>query len=185
MDKIEKIRQEIKQLRKLLEDHNYYLDNSEQALGYGLALDDIEKFLDTLSEEPDTPEFPETFEICLYDGRTPDKESCTKCSTTCSVRKEEPDKSLEGAAEKYRKESFKKSVMPQIDGPVSEYGGSIKDAFIAGWKCRDDQMLKDSVEGYINYYEDSGGILMAEAQVGCPYHVGDKVRIVVLKAEEE
>ncbi len=52
MDKIEKIRQKIKELRELLEDHNYYLDNSEQALGYGLALDDIGQFLDTLSEEP-------------------------------------------------------------------------------------------------------------------------------------
>ena len=53
MDKIARIRKKIKELRKLLEDHNYYLDNSEQALGYGLALGDIEKFLDTLSEEPD------------------------------------------------------------------------------------------------------------------------------------
>lgn len=52
MDKIEKIRQKIEQLRKLIDDHNYYLDNSEQALGYSAALDDIEKFLDTLSEEP-------------------------------------------------------------------------------------------------------------------------------------
>jgi len=51
MDKIEKIRQEIKELGELLEDHNYYLDNSEQALGYSAALDDIEKFLSTLESE--------------------------------------------------------------------------------------------------------------------------------------
>lgn len=49
---MDKIRQKIKELRELLDDHNYYLDNSEQALGYSAALDDIEKFLDTLSEEP-------------------------------------------------------------------------------------------------------------------------------------
>ena len=54
---------------------------------------------------------------------------------------------------------------------------------VANWQK--EQMLKDAVEGYVNYYEDSGGILMAEAQVGCPYHNGDKVRIVVLKEEEE
>lgn len=53
MDKIARIRQKIKELRELLEDHNYYLDNSEQALGYGLALDDIEKFLGSL--EPEEP----------------------------------------------------------------------------------------------------------------------------------
>lgn len=47
---------------------------------------------------------------------------------------EEPDKSLEEAAEEYRRESLKMSVMPQIDGPVCEYGGSIKGAFIAGAK---------------------------------------------------
>lgn len=46
------------------------------------------------------------------------------------------------------------------------------------------ELMKDAVEGYVNYYEDSGGILMAEAQVGCPYHNGDKVRIVILKEEE-
>ena len=53
-----------------------------------------------------------------------------------------------------------------------------------GMEEQKDQMMKDAVEGYVNYYEDSGGILMAEAQVGCPYHNGDKVRIVILKAEE-
>lgn len=47
MDKIARIRQKIKELRELIDDHNYYLDNPEQALGYGLALDDIEKLLDT------------------------------------------------------------------------------------------------------------------------------------------
>lgn len=53
---------------------------------------------------------------------------------------------------------------------------------VADWQK--EQMMKDAVEGYVNYYEDSGGILMAEAQVGCPYHNGQKVHIVVLKEEE-
>lgn len=53
MSNIEKIRQKIEWLRREIDDHNYYLDNSEQALGYSAALDEIEKFLDTLSEEPD------------------------------------------------------------------------------------------------------------------------------------
>ena len=45
-------------------------------------------------------------------------------------------------------------------------------------------MMKGAVEGYVNYYKDSGGILMAEAQVGCPYHNGDKVRIIIVKEDK-
>lgn len=45
---------------------------------------------------------------------------------------EQPMKGLEEAAEEYRRESYRKSVLPNIDGPMPEYGGSIKDAFIAG-----------------------------------------------------
>ena len=51
MDKIDKIRQEIEWLRREIDDHNYYLDNSEQALGYSAALDDIEKFIDSMPDE--------------------------------------------------------------------------------------------------------------------------------------
>ena len=53
-----------------------------------------------------------------------------------------------------------------------------------GRRLERQDMLKDAVEGYVNYYEDGGGILMAEAQVGCPYHNGDKVKIVIVKEEE-
>lgn len=53
-----------------------------------------------------------------------------------------------------------------------------------GRRLERQDLLKDAVEGYVNYYEDSGGILMAEAQVGCPYHNGDKVKIVIVKEEE-
>ena len=53
----------------------------------------------------------------------------------------------------------------------------------AGAEWMRERMMKDAVEGYVNYYEDSGGILMAEAQVGCPYHNGDKVRIIIVKED--
>ena len=52
-----------------------------------------------------------------------------------------------------------------------------------GYNLCKEQMMKEAVEGYVNYYEDSGGILMAEAQVGCPYHNGDKVRIIIVKED--
>ena len=49
----DKLKAEIERLRKLVVEDNYYLDNYEQALGYGLALDDMGQFFDTFSEEPD------------------------------------------------------------------------------------------------------------------------------------
>ncbi len=164
MDKIEKIRQKIKELRELLEDHNYYLDNSEQALGYSAALDDIEEFLDTLSEEPDKG----LEEAAKEYAEGPE---CTWVGTTA----------LE--------EAFKAGAKWQAEKCDEETSKLLyaerQTAYINGWDDYKEQMLKDAVEGYVNYYEDGGGILMAEAQVGCPYHVGDKVRLVVLKAEEE
>lgn len=56
-------------------------------------------------------------------------------------------------------------------------------AHLQGMEQQKSKMLEDAVDGYVNYYEDSGGILMAEAQVGCPYHNGDKVKIIVIKED--
>ena len=100
---------------------------------------------------------------------------------------EEPDKSLEEAAEELADEH---GFIKNPDCKPAKYSWqAVRDVFIeaakAGAEWQKEQMLKDSVEGYVNYYEDSGGILMAEAQVGCPYHNGDRVRIVVLKEEEK
>ena len=82
---------------------------------------------------------------------------------------------LNKAAEKY---SF------PFRGGRDIWKSDITNAFKAGAKWQKEQMMKAAVEGYVNYYEDSGGILMAEAQVGCPYHNGDKVRLIVLPMEE-
>lgn len=151
MGKIARIRQEIEQLRKLIDDHNYYLDNSEQALGYGLALDDIEKFLDTLSEEH--------------------------------------DKNLEEAAEEYGKAQYgrKASLLP--DRCRGCYAPIVY-AFITGAEWQKEQMLENAVEADVNTYKDpvlSCG--WAEFVVDMPSSeidkFGDKVRIIVLKAEEE
>ena len=86
MDKIEKIKDWVKKQKKeelarnsigVITGHTFFVDANE-----------LLSFLATLSEEPNIPEFPETFEICLYDGRTPEKEKCSECSSTCSVRDE-------------------------------------------------------------------------------------------------
>ena len=95
---------------------------------------------------------------------------------------EKPCKSLDEAAEEYRRESFKKSVMPQIDGPVGEYGGDIKSAFIAGAEWQKGQMLKDAVEGRVFMSFAPGHNQMVMADVDLPTNT--KVRIVVLKEEE-
>ena len=52
MSNIEQIKAEIERLKKLLEVSNYYLDNSQQALGYSFALDDFSAFIDSLPDEP-------------------------------------------------------------------------------------------------------------------------------------
>lgn len=60
---------------------------------------------------------------------------------------QEPDKNLEEAAEKYRRASCNAAMKPNIDGPIPEYGGNIKTAFIAGAQWMKEQMMNDAVEG--------------------------------------
>ena len=138
MDKIDNIRTEIEQLRRKVDDHNYYLDNSEQAVGYVNALLDIENFLDTLSEEL--------------------------------------DKSLEEAAEDYAR----------LDNEGVWKDGGKYNGFIAGANWQKSQMLKGAVEGEVI----TNGLYPYEPRIvapypNCPYAFGDKVRIVILKEEEE
>lgn len=59
MSNIEKIRQEIERLKKILEESTYYLDNSQQALGYSFALDDFKEFIDSLPEEKPSEDLEE------------------------------------------------------------------------------------------------------------------------------
>lgn len=49
------------------------------------------------------------------------------------------DKNLEEAAEKYRRASCNAAMKPNIDGPIPEYGGNVKTAFIAGAQWMENQ----------------------------------------------
>lgn len=49
------------------------------------------------------------------------------------------DKNLEEAAEKYRRASCNAAMKPNIDGSISEYGGNVKTAFIAGAQWMENQ----------------------------------------------
>ena len=98
-----------------------------------------------------------------------------------SLQQEQPEEpvndGLKEAAEKYTYGD----ISDGLKSYVKPVGDEIIKNFIAGAEWQKEQMMKEAVEGYVNYYEDSGGILMAEAQVGCPYHNGDKVRIIIVK----
>lgn len=201
MDKIARIRQEIKRQMKFYDEKEREVLNDPKQFTYALFYQGHQKMcakflslLDTLSGEPDKgleeemkrfidAHYHTRFDETLENGNDPltvfdfEDIACHFAEWGAEHLRDftkKIDKSLEEAAEEYRRESFKRSVTPQIDGPVGEYGGNIKSAFKAGWKCRDDQMpmpedtvlfqkgvaegrrleredmLKDAVEGTVN-----------------------------------
>lgn len=79
--------------------------------------------------------------------------------------------------------SFQEGAKWQKEQDDKELSEKIVAAYQLGLADKEKQMLNEAVEGFVNYYEDSGGILMAEAQVGCPYHNGDKVKIIIVKED--
>lgn len=96
---------------------------------------------------------------------------------------EEPDKSLEEAAEEYRRNSIKTIIVPNIDGPLNEYCGNVKGSFIAGANWQKEQMLKDAEETELYWDGDFLAIDLNMRELG--YSEKDKVRIIILKEEEE
>lgn len=56
------------------------------------------------------------------------------------VNRENNIQTLEEAAENYRRKSYNAEMIPPLDGPTNEYGGSVKDAFIAGAEWMENQM---------------------------------------------
>ena len=102
---------------------------------------------------------------------------------------QEPDKNLEEAAEKYRRASCNAAMKPNIDGPIPEYGGNVKTAFIAGAEWQTKQLMKDAIHYVVQDDLDSHG-----ASYNIPFiriginalkpkgiGVGDKVHIIIEK----
>lgn len=156
MDKIARLRQKIKELRELLDNHNYYLDNSEQALGYSAALDDIEKFLDTLLEEDALPCWKKVhtyteelregdMEKMLLDlsvGKGKRESKIALPDKVVDTLSEEPDKSLEEAAEQaYPSTTWK-------EGKIAEHITNLhcQKAFIAGAEWQKEHLKQQSDE---------------------------------------
>lgn len=163
MDKIEKIRQFVKELQQdfiSIQPKDCSLELIKSYAGYAY-LDKVLSFLDTLSEEP--------------------------------------DKSLEEAARRYAIPTYMKDVDENFLDEYP-YDPVAEKAFKAGVEWKESQMLKDAVEGeicgrvydHINVRFADGvckhlepkNISHIPADVS-KYNIGDKVRIVVLKAEEE
>lgn len=114
--------------------------------------------------------------------------------------KSEKDAFIAGA--EWQKEQFEKNRLVACDAQTREEyeretdfvdkfitenlrTPTFSDAINYGIAWQKEKMMEGAVEGYVNYYEDSGGILMAEARVGCPYHMGDKVKIIIVPEKED
>lgn len=133
MDKIEKIRQEIKRLRKEIKDDKDPLAPNQKA-GYLFALADMESFLNSLSEESgvDVTNFCKPID--------PGIAQCVADHWWEMLDGKEPDKSLEEAAEEYNE-----SMSWAWEAPNHPH----KSAFIAGAKWQKNQMMKEAKSEYI------------------------------------
>ena len=80
------------------EEKNIRVPLSDMRIVSGLPKETIlHKGVNVVQEQP----------VCLYDGGTPSKEKCGKCSTTCSVRVEQPVcEELEEEIKRYGKEEM-------------------------------------------------------------------------------
>ena len=61
------LREELQKLKNELKVGNYYLDNSEQAVGYENALNDFESLIDSLQQEQKPAEWSDTKELVFKD----------------------------------------------------------------------------------------------------------------------
>ena len=90
----------------------------------------------------------------------------------------------EEAAEEYEKEH----TYQRYDGGglTPEYDATLAETFIAGAELQKSQMLKDAVEATVMDFSSNQPRPQIDVRLDPhKYHTGDKVRIVVLKAEKE
>jgi len=167
--------------------------------GYFTGIAAISKFIDSLPEEK-TSQNVEGAVKEYFGEHWPGIETAEQCNTDMHFTppaimrlaqhfyelgkqsNHTADGKVEEAAEEYRRESFKKSVMPQIDGPANEYGGSIKDAFIAGAEWQKKQMMNEAVDGIITTQNLNRYILVPNLDESLTY--GNKVKVIIVKEDE-
>lgn len=83
------------------------------------------------------------------------------------------------AAEKYRRDSCNKAMLPNIDGPIPEHEGSVKDAFITGAKWMAGQWK--TVEAVMQYDEFDDLVPTCQNMENYGFSVGDKVIVQIRK----
>ena len=205
MTQKELIRQEIERLENM----DYPCDTSEQATGFYNALDRLSAFIDSLTDDAsciyDTNKLTPTPSVNIEDvARVQfashahvfdrkrkavfDWEQFKEVAGIFygfgkrdSLPDEKPSDDLEEAAESYRRKSCNAAMIPPLDGPTNEYGGSVKDAFIAGAEWQKQQMMKEAVEVAVEGYIGGDGVYVS---IDLPTRIkvdeGDKVKIIIV-----
>ena len=197
MDKIVRLRQEIERLKKYYAECGYPgMGEYEQGNKQGRldTLDNILSFLDTLSVEPDknleeaaeisfdeADALTEDYMNFLAEGLTENKPRPIGPHWFCEYAKNRFIAGAEWQAEKCDEETSKLLYAER------------QTAYVYGWDDHKEQMLKDAFVD--NYVVHDGRIELEGDPLPCidpililPYpqfKPGDKVRIVILKAEEE
>ena len=182
MSDIEKIRQEIERLKKILEESTYYLDNSQQALGYSFALDDFKEFIDSLPEEKPSEDLEEAAEEYAYRGIPDEIKQNVK-----PIADEIIKQFIAGAKWQYQKDRGEFAKLK-----AKEWSDGYNEGIAKG----KEQMTKDAVEGevcgrvrdHINVrFADGVSIYLEPKNIShipadiSKYAVGDKVKIIIVK----
>ena len=165
MSNIEKIRQEIERLKKLLEVSTYYLDNSQQALGYSFALDDLEDFIDSLPDEEPKHKSKPLFDKCV--------ENCDP-ETMAEVNRNVDKMLLDEEWKRYMD-----SCKDDMSGHAVTV--NIKDVARHFAEWQKEQMMKDAVEGEVVQDLKGRFHVKTNAVSDILYHFGDKVKVLILK----
>lgn len=167
MDKIKKIRQEIKRLRKEIKDDKDPLAPNQKA-GYLFALADMESFLNTLSEEPsESPE--EAAEEYFYRNWS---------DGSLDIKPQVKEDFIAGAEWQAEKDA---RDMYMSDNRHYEK------VYQLGKKDMKKQMMQDAVDAIIYGYDDGSYELIA-SWLDLPkgiYKNGDKVKIIIVKEENK
>lgn len=159
MSNVDKIKAEIERLKKILEESTYYLDNSQQALGYSFALDDFKEFIDSLPEEKPSEDFPTSDEeMAKFLATHPKVEVPEKYKTPNWLFDKQHSEDLEEAAGKY---ADKHGFRVPYDGSNNYYDDvdvkASKEGFLAGaeWMAKQGVTFTAAVDHYEDFYLDS------------------------------
>ena len=100
-------------------------------------------------------------------------EVCEELLSFLDTLSEEPDKSLEEAAEEYIKEG---RYLPEAF--------FVRPAFIAGAEWQKEQMMKEAVEGVVHHYGNVHWIVTDQGELAArlkQFRQDEKVRLVIVK----